>query len=64
MAPVTKQVLVKAFELGFGDYEDAVLHEAARLASATAIVTRNKRDFAKATIKILTPDELLPGLYD
>ena len=64
VAPVTKVVLERAFDLGYGDYEDAVLHEAGRLVSVTAIATRNKRDFTKATLRILTPEELLPGLYD
>jgi len=39
VAPVTRAVLTDALELEFPDYEDAVLHEAARHAGATAIVT-------------------------
>ena len=62
VAPITREVLKNAFDLGFRDYEDAVLHEAARLVSAVGIVTSNTRDFSKATLQILTPEELLSSL--
>jgi predicted nucleic acid-binding protein len=60
VAPVDHDVLQRALDdTGFGDYEDAVAHEAAHAAGAGAIVTRNGRDFAKATIPVFDPDELL-----
>jgi predicted nucleic acid-binding protein len=59
IAPVTRVVLSEALSLRFKDYEDAVLHETARQASATGIVTRNPKDFAGAKLSIYEPAELL-----
>jgi predicted nucleic acid-binding protein len=59
VAPVDRTVLLRALELRLTDFEDAVLHEAARAAGATGIVTRNKRDFASARLPIFDPRELL-----
>ena len=59
VAPVTRAVLTDALELGYPDYEDAVLHEAARHAGAAAIVTRDPKGFPKARLKVYAPDELL-----
>ena len=62
VAPVNRAVLETALELGFADYEDAVLHEAARLIGAAGIVTRNPRHFKKASIAIYSPEELSRAL--
>ena len=59
IAAVTRPVLSDAMAMQFRDYEDAVLHEAARQAGATAIVTRNPRDFAGAKLSLYQPSELL-----
>ena len=58
IAPVNRPVLERAIALGFSDFEDAVLHEAARQIDAKAIVTRNTKDFNKAEIPVYTPEEL------
>ncbi len=63
VAPVDRDVLQRALaDDGFGDYEDAVAHEAAQAAGVSAIVTRNGRDFAKATIPVFEPLELLAAI--
>ena len=62
VAPVDRGVLEQALELSLPDYEDAVLHEAARAAGVAGIVTRNGKDFRGATLPILTPQELLSGM--
>jgi predicted nucleic acid-binding protein len=59
IAPVDGEVVAEALGLGFGDFEDAVIHEAAVLVGATAIVTRNGRDFKGATIAVFDPNEML-----
>ncbi|WP_263788639.1 PIN domain-containing protein [Salinibacter grassmerensis] len=59
VAGVNHQVLMQAAESGFADYEDAVLHSAARRAGADGIVTRNTADFSAAALPIYTPPELL-----
>jgi predicted nucleic acid-binding protein len=58
VAPVGRSVLESALELGFKDYEDAVLHEAAHQVGAQGIVTRNTRDFKAATLAVYTPEEI------
>ena len=59
VAPVTRAVLTDALDLDLADYEDAVLHEAARHAGAEAIVTRDPKGFAAARLKLYAPDELV-----
>jgi len=58
IAPVNRPVLEAALTAGFTDFEDAVLHEAARQIDAAAIVTRNGGDFKKAQMPVYSPDEL------
>ncbi|NTW28999.1 MAG: PIN domain-containing protein [Coriobacteriia bacterium] len=62
VAPVDRDVLDGALDIDFPDYEDAVLHEAARVAGAVAIVTRDRRDFAHSAIPALDPQELLAAI--
>lgn len=63
LAPVTRTVIDDALALrGFADFEDAVLHETARHAGAAAIVTRNTKDFTRATLKVYSPLDLLRAL--
>lgn len=64
IAPVTNLVLADALLTSFTDFEDAVLHEAARQAGVAGIVTRNGVDFKGGTIPIYTPDELLQLLQE
>lgn len=59
VVPVTRLVLTDALAIGFADYEDAVMHEAARHADVQVIVTRNVRDFSGAILPVLPPDEFL-----
>ncbi len=62
VAPVTRLVLTEAMASRFHDFEDAVLHAAAREAMVDAIATRNVRDFRASAIPVLTPDQLLHRL--
>jgi predicted nucleic acid-binding protein len=62
VAPVGRAVLEGALALGFVDFEDAVLHEAGRLAGAGAIVTRDPSGFSKASLRVYAPDTLLAAL--
>ncbi len=58
IAPVDRMVLQSALHLSFGDFEDAVLHESARLNAIDVIVTRNTADFRHATIPVQLPCNL------
>jgi len=57
IAPVDRIVIKHALELKFTDFEDAVLHEAARHAGVQYIITRDISDFVKSTIPTYTPME-------
>lgn len=59
IAPVTRTVLESAISNHFPDFEDAVLHEAARHLKLDAIITRNQSDFKQAKIAIYSPQEFL-----
>jgi hypothetical protein len=64
IAPVNRSVLQAALQSGFPDYEDGVIHEAARFIEADGIVTRDLKGFKKSRIRTYTPDELLGNLFD
>jgi predicted nucleic acid-binding protein len=56
VAPVDRDVLDRALDLDFTDYE------AARNAVAVAIVTRDGAGFARATVPVFDPQELLAAV--
>lgn len=62
VCPLDQQALQAALTLPFTDYEDAVQHVFATGSQLDAIVTRNAKDFAGATLPILSPTELLQQL--
>lgn len=59
ISPVNRAVLEEALQLAFSDFEDAALHQSAIHANLDGIVTRNKKDFSKASLPIYTPSELI-----
>jgi len=54
--------LLKAAELGFNDYEDAVQSACAGRIKAQYIVTRNIKDFKNSKVPAIKPEELLERL--
>lgn len=62
VACVDREVLRRALDLGFSDFEDAVVHEAARTDGATAIVTRDGKDFMRSELPVFSPTELLAAV--
>jgi predicted nucleic acid-binding protein len=62
VAAADRRVLLDALALEPADYEDAVLPEVARASSAAAMVTRNSKDFRRATVPVFTPPELLAAV--
>jgi predicted nucleic acid-binding protein len=62
VAVVDEAVLRSAAAMGWRDFEDAVTTAAAIRARCDAIVTRNPRDFAKASMRVLTPGEASAAL--
>ena len=59
VAPVDGKVLASALALNFPDFEDAVLHEAARQAGATGIVSRDPKGFARSRLPVYEPGALV-----
>jgi len=62
IVPFTRAVLQEALALPFSDFEDAVLHEAARHGGAEVVVTRNLDNFRHATLPTYSPADLLSTL--
>ncbi len=56
------KILREATYSAICDYEDAVQHESAIAESLDAIITRNTKDFANATLKVYSPSEFLEVL--
>jgi predicted nucleic acid-binding protein len=56
---VDKGVLLKAISSDFSDFEDAVQNAAAVETKIDVIVTRNKADYSKSPLTVLTPDEFV-----
>lgn len=54
--------LLKAAELPFNDYEDAIQSVSAARVRADYIVTRNGKDFASSSVSAISPAELLKQL--
>ena len=62
IARVDRPALERALGLRFADYEDAVLHEAARACNVGGIVTRNGKDFRNAEVAVFDPGRLLAAV--
>lgn len=52
-------VLDRVLQSEFYDLEDALQHFSALASGAEVIITRNKKDFSKASIPVMTPAEFL-----
>ena len=51
--------LIRAVELGWEDYEDAVRSVVAERIRADFLVTRNTKDYADSRVPVITPEEFL-----
>ncbi len=59
IAPVNRVVIEGALRSEMTDFEDAVLDHAAQQAGADAVITRNPKDFAKASCPVFDPRQFL-----
>lgn len=59
---VDKQTIESALDSGFDDFEDAIQYYCAEQSGISYFITRNKIDYKKADINILTPKEFLSML--
>ncbi|HMP76919.1 MAG TPA: PIN domain-containing protein [Kiritimatiellia bacterium] len=62
IAAVTRAVIEGAMQSRIADFEDAVLEQAAALAGARVIITRNAKDFAPGAVDVLDPRQCLVQL--
>ncbi len=62
IAAVNRAVIEAALQSWITDFEDAVLEQAALLAGAEAIITRNAKDFARGIVAVLDPRQCLVQL--
>jgi len=53
------QDIYTAANLGFSDFEDAVISAVAFRENADFIITRNEKDFAKSLVKAISPSDFL-----
>lgn len=59
IAPVDAEVIDAAMGLGWRYFDDALVHECARVNGLDHVVTLNPPDFSDATLPVLAPGELL-----
>ncbi|HVC35847.1 MAG TPA: PIN domain-containing protein [Candidatus Dormibacteraeota bacterium] len=59
---VDNTLLKNALKSRITDYEDAVIEQAAIICGATAIITRNVKDFKTSSLPALKPEEYISGL--
>ena len=60
---VTKSIIRQSLKTDFKDYEDAIQYYCAlSVADISLIVTRDRKDFKKSTLAILTPAEAVAAL--
>ncbi len=62
VTPIGHEILLRAFDFGFSDYEDAVQYACAEADGLEAIVTRNVDDYKNAKLPVFTPDDFLQHL--
>lgn len=60
---VNHAILGTALDSPMKDFEDAVLHEAARSAGIDGIITRNVKDFSSASLPVYLPREFLAAYH-
>jgi predicted nucleic acid-binding protein len=57
--PVDERIVELALNSGFTDFEDAIQYYAARSHGINCLLTRNKKDFKKSDITIMSAEEFL-----
>lgn len=59
---IGREILLRAFDFGFSDYEDAVQYACAEASGVEAIITRNSSDYKDATLPVFSPTDFLAKL--
>ena len=59
----TKKEILRAFKINFKDFEDAIQYSSAlTVKDLSAIITRNTKDYSKADIAVITPENFVKAL--
>ena len=64
VCPLTEANVDAALESTWSDFEDACVYQCAFRLKADAIITRNRKDFEKSSIKVFDCDELFAYLAE
>jgi len=59
---LTQRELIKALNMDFSDYEDALQAISAQANKADYIITRNVKDFKNSNIQAITPEKFLANM--
>lgn len=59
VASVDKQVVIQALRSDLDDFEDAVQEAAAKHDAIAAIITRDKKDFARSDLEVHSPESFV-----
>ncbi|WP_347066809.1 PIN domain-containing protein [Flavobacterium sp. WV_118_3] len=62
VAPTNANTVDKALASGFNDFEDAVHYHSALTVKSDIFITRNKKDFKKTEIPVMTAAEFLTSI--
>lgn len=62
IAASDQATIAKSLESPIEDFEDALQHECARQAGCDVLITRNGKDFRKASLPVLSPSAYLVAL--
>jgi predicted nucleic acid-binding protein len=57
--PMDEKIVDTALESEFSDFEDVMQYYAAEKHGIDFIITRNKKDYAKGSLKVFTPQEYM-----
>jgi len=60
--PINEKIIELALASDFSDFEDALQYHCALSENCKILITRNAKDFKKAAIAVMTPDEYLMSL--
>lgn len=55
--PVTEEIIINSMQTDFNDFEDSIQYVTAKTNGIKILLSRNKKDYKKAEIQILTPLE-------
>ena len=56
---INEEIVLKAIESGFSDFEDGLQYHAALSAGVDIFCTRNVSDYKSSTIPVMSPGEIL-----